>query len=433
MLASGGLAATAVVGVPAVRAQDARRVKGMPRRASSGPRGFGGARYAARASQGWVAPRAWRTCSTSSGWSRGLGALAPLRAVKGQEGVPAFAEEGPLWEKVPNVDLSGWDDAASFLANDLGVSADPASDPAGARRIHHYYLPVFFWTLKRIQMNNAMLDQGTAPAWSGRDQNNEVRKSDGRRPMFLGISAPQGCGKTTLVGALERLLESKGLKCVVASMDDFYLTGAEQDAVAAANPGNALLQFRGNAGTHDVNLAVSTFDKLRTLEAGETCAVPRYDKSLRGGKGDRAPESEWVVAKGPVDVVLFEGWSFGFRPLDLEEGETAPPDVAKLDDNLRFQGYSEWANAMDSWLTIRVDNVDCVYKWRLQAEHQRIAEGGAGLSDEAIRDFVDRFMPAYKAYLPSLYNEGPWMCRDKYTAAMTVAVDESRSPVPLPP
>jgi len=368
----------------------------------------------------------------SSPWRRrGLA----VRASKGVEGVPPFAEEGPLWGQVPSdsVDLSGWEEAASFLAQDLGIGSDPGTDMAGAVRIHHYYLPVFYWTLHRVAMHEKTIALGLAPTWSGREQNAEVRKSDGRRPMYLGISAPQGCGKTTLVGALERLLEWRGYRCVGASMDDFYLTGAEQDAVAAANPGNALLQFRGNAGTHDVGLGLETFDKLRTLEAGEKCGVARYDKSLREGKGDRAPESEWIVAEGPVDVVLFEGWSFGFRPLELKEGETVSPDLAKVDDNLRFEGYSEWAAAMDSWLTIRVDNVECVYKWRLQAEHQRIAEGGAGLSDDAVRDFVDRFMPAYQAYLPSLYNEGPWMCRDKYTAGMTVSVDETRSPVPLSP
>ncbi len=33
--------------------------------------------------------------------------------------------------------------------------------------------------------------------------------------------------------------------------------------------------------------------------------------------------------------------------------------------------------------------------------------GRPGMSDEQVRDFVSRFMPAYEAYLPALYAAGP--------------------------
>jgi hypothetical protein len=32
---------------------------------------------------------------------------------------------------------------------------------------------------------------------------------------------------------------------------------------------------------------------------------------------------------------------------------------------------------------------------------------GDGLNDQEVADFVDRFMPAYKLYLPTLYSSGP--------------------------
>ncbi|KAF9625191.1 hypothetical protein IFM89_020111, partial [Coptis chinensis] len=34
-------------------------------------------------------------------------------------------------------------------------------------------------------------------------------------------------------------------------------------------------------------------------------------------------------------------------------------------------------------------------------------EGKPGMYDEEVRDFVSRYFPAYKAYLPALYSEGP--------------------------
>ena len=79
----------------------------------------------------------------------------------------------------------------------------------------------------------------------------------------VGISAPQGCGKTTLVGQLTALLNAEGHASASVSIDDFYVRGAEQDAIAAASPDNDLLRFRGNAGTHDLALASGTLGAWR--------------------------------------------------------------------------------------------------------------------------------------------------------------------------
>lgn len=53
--------------------------------------------------------------------------------------------------------------------------------------------------------------------------------------------------------------------------------------------------------------------------------VPSYDKSQFNGAGDRRPESDWetVNATGqkPVEVIIFEGWCVGFRPLTDSEVE----------------------------------------------------------------------------------------------------------------
>ena len=52
-------------------------------------------------------------------------------------------------------------------------------------------------------------------------------------------------------------------------------------------------------------------------------------------------------------------------------------------------------------------DAEWVHAWRLQAERQTRAEGRPTLSDDEVSDFVDRFMPAYVAYLPGLYARGP--------------------------
>lgn len=89
-----------------------------------------------------------------------------------------------------------------------------------------------------------------------------------------------------------------------------------------AHPENPLLQVRGQAGTHDINLARQTLDQLKaaTSESSEVGLV-RYDKSSHEGQGDRAPDTKWQQVKGKVDVVLFEGWMLGFKPLTDQAAE----------------------------------------------------------------------------------------------------------------
>ena len=53
------------------------------------------------------------------------------------------------------------------------------------------------------------------------------------------------------------------------------------------------------------------------------------------------------------------------------------------------------------------------------------ATGGEGMTDEQVRDFVDRFLPAYEAYLPGSAERGPPGCREG--GVLVVGVEDDRS------
>lgn len=79
----------------------------------------------------------------------------------------------------------------------------------------------------------------------------------------------------------------------------------------------------------------------------------RYDKSAFQGLGDRAPQSAWPVVAGPLEVVFFEGWMSGFRPMGQAAAAAVEPALAEVD--ARLAGYEgAWDAAVDAWLVIRI-------------------------------------------------------------------------------
>ena len=114
------------------------------------------------------------------------------------------------------------------------------------------------------------------------------------------------------------------------SIDDLLLPYEGLRNVAYTYRGNGLLDGRGHAGTHDVELGARLLRQLHDVnsEAGagateetktQEIKIPKFDKSAHDGYGDRAPEIEWPQILGSVDVVILEGWCFGFYPLEEDE------------------------------------------------------------------------------------------------------------------
>ncbi|EOA35146.1 hypothetical protein CARUB_v10020281mg [Capsella rubella] len=277
-------------------------------------------------------------------------------------------------------------------------------------RLYHYYIPVFIWCEDQIALHNSKFKDG-----------------DDVPPLVIGFSAPQGCGKTTLVFALDYLFKTTKRKSATVSIDDFYLTAEGQTELRDKNPGNALLEYRGNSGSHDLQLSVETLESLTKLtKEGIKMKVPRYDKSAYSGRGDRADSSTWPEVEGPLTVVLFEGWMLGFKPLPADVVKAVDPQLEIVNKNLEAY-YDAWDKYIDAWVVIKIQDPSYVYRWRLQAEIAMRQAGKAGMSDEEVNDFVSRYLPAYKAYLPTLYAEGP--SGSDPDRVLAIDIDEERNPI----
>jgi D-glycerate 3-kinase len=141
-------------------------------------------------------------------------------------------------------------------------------------------------------------------------------------PLFVALQGPQGSGKTTLTERVKEMLAEDNevhapYHAATLSIDDLYLPHHDLKALASAHPNNPLLHGRGLPGTHDISLGLSVLQSLKEINrpGAKEVRVPRFDKSLFDGEGDRLPvESGWTSVKGPLDVVLLEGWCVGFYP-----------------------------------------------------------------------------------------------------------------------
>lgn len=218
------------------------------------------------------------------------------------------------------------------------------------------------------------------------------------QPIVIGVHGPQGSGKSTLCERVVLALGALGRRAVTLSIDDFYLTHAEQRALAAAHPGDPALEHRGYPGTHDLALGEATLEALARTTPGRV-AVPIYDKSAHGGRGDRAPRDAWREVTTPLDAILLEGWMLAFRPVPDRDA----PEALRTTNRL-LAGYSRWRERLDALvvLAVRGGDLEQIVRWRVDAERARRASGAPGLSDAEAEDYVRRFLPAYRLWTPGL-------------------------------
>ncbi|HEY9906422.1 MAG TPA: glycerate kinase [Thermosynechococcaceae cyanobacterium] len=222
------------------------------------------------------------------------------------------------------------------------------------------------------------------------------RKQTLEQPLVQGILGGQGTGKTTLSRILTLLLRSLGDTTVSLSIDDLYKTYAERQHLQTLDP---RLRWRGPPGTHDVALGLRVLEELRQGQA----ALPRFDKSLHNGAGDRVA-SEPVAG---IDIVLFEGWFVGAQPVDPQVFDNPPEPIVTAADrsfacdiNANLREYLPLWEQLDSLLVLCPEDYRYSKEWRRQAEQEMKALGKPGMSDAEVDAFVEYF---WKALHPDLF------------------------------
>ncbi len=187
------------------------------------------------------------------------------------------------------------------------------------------------------------------------------------RPLIQGILGGQGTGKTTLGKILSLILHSAGYTTLSWSLDDLYKTYRDRLQLQQIDPD---LIWRGPPGTHDIDLGLTVLNQLRQ-GADDPIAIPRFDKSLHHGMGDRIA-AEWVQ---DIDIVLFDGWFVGMHPIAPQQLDHAPAPILTDRDrafahtcNQRLAAYQPLWEQLDRLWVLHPADYRLSKQWRKQAE-----------------------------------------------------------------
>mgnify|MGYP000394969811 CR=1 FL=1 len=255
-----------------------------------------------------------------------------------------------------------------------------------------------------------------------------ARDAEGRnRPLVVGLCAPQGAGKSTLVSLVTRLLRGRGLKTANLSLDDLYLTRAERLALGEAV--HPLLRTRGVPGTHDVGLGLEV---LNALARPGRVLPPRFDKA----SDDRAPVAQLEPFDGPARVILLEGWCVGARaqpetdlaqPVNALERDEDPAGLWRRHANTALAGpYRALFDRIDLLVVMTAPDFPTVRAWRGQQEQRLRQDLAAQGRDPALamdEAALDRFVAHYQRLTA-------WIAKDLPPRAdIAIRLDANREPV----
>jgi len=215
------------------------------------------------------------------------------------------------------------------------------------RMIKSFLIPVSFWIAKRANK---------------------------KKPLMIGLAGGQGSGKTTISSILTLVLQKYfKLNVFKVSIDDFYKT--RKDRKLLSKNKHTLLMTRGVPGTHDIDLILKFFKKVKSKKF-KSLEVPKFNKAM----DDRCKKSLWYKLKSKPDVVIFEGWCVGARAQTNKQLKTPVNSLEKVyDQGIKWRShvnnqlktkYKTLFKQLDGLLYLKAKNFNLLRSWRLKQERK---------------------------------------------------------------
>jgi D-glycerate 3-kinase len=168
---------------------------------------------------------------------------------------------------------------------------------------------------------------------------------------------------------------------------------------------------RGVPGTHDIDLMLGFFKKLKDKNF-KSLLIPKFDKAI----DDRCSKSLWHKIKTKPDVVIFEGWCVGARAQSSSQLKKPINSLEKVYDqgakwrvhvnNQLKTKYKTLFNQLDGLLYLKAKNFNLLRKWRLKQERKLWAQtkNKKNLKIMSSGDIVN-FMQTYQRITQQMFKD----------------------------
>ena len=236
------------------------------------------------------------------------------------------------------------------------------------------------------------------------------KKAKNKRPYFVGLAGGQGTGKTT-ISSLIRIILTKYFKLNVfrISIDDFYKTRKER--MNLSKKVHPMLLTRGVPGTHDINVMLSFFKKVKSKKF-KKLKLPTFNKAI----DDRFNKKHWYELNKKPDVIIFEGWCVGAKS---EKNNTLKKTINSLEKakdqkqvwrkyvNQQLKSkYKKLYSQLNCLVYLTAKNVSLLQKWRLKQERKLWVQSKVK-SKIMSRGDVLNFMQTYQRITQNMFRSMP--------------------------
>jgi len=215
------------------------------------------------------------------------------------------------------------------------------------KMIKSFLIPVSFWISKKINK---------------------------KKPLIIGLAGGQGSGKTTISSILTLILKKYfKLNVFKVSIDDFYKT--RKDRRLLSKNQHSLLMTRGVPGTHDIDLILKFFKKIKSKKF-KSLETPKFNKAI----DDRYKKSLWYKIKSKPDVVIFEGWCVGAKAQTNKQLKKPINSLERVyDQSIKWRThvndqlktkYKKLFSQLDGLLYLKAKNFNILREWRIKQERK---------------------------------------------------------------
>ena len=215
------------------------------------------------------------------------------------------------------------------------------------KMIKSFLIPVSFWIAKKINKE---------------------------KPLIIGLAGGQGSGKTTISSILKLILQKYfKLNVFKISIDDFYKT--RKDRKLLSKNKHSLLMTRGVPGTHDIDLILQFFKKVKSKDF-RYLVVPKFNKAI----DDRYKKSLWYKLRSKPDVIIFEGWCVGAKAQTNKQLKKPINSLERVyDQSIKWRShvnnqlktkYNILFKQLDELLYLKAKNFNLLRNWRLKQERK---------------------------------------------------------------